>query len=154
MSVTYTNIAWAIIEALETLIQAEFPSAKVFKNESIVRTDYPDAGTFEIKVISDADDEIDAPYGHVKSIYTFNIWIHLRYLDKEEEQEKMTDLAEHLKALLHSWTNVQKTDLWYNSRWISVEYGIRDISIENRKPSYLRSALTTWECQVSETRED
>jgi len=152
----YTNIGWQIIEKLYTLISAEFSTAKVYKADilNIPIHSYKDTGTFCIEIMRGPDYDSDgSPTGQIQDNYTFNVWIYLRYKDNEEGQENLTNLTEHLVTFLHSWAQVQVTDLWFDAEPVSVEYG-QKAKVTEKTITYLRAALVSWGCRVLRQREE
>ncbi len=145
----HDNIGWKIVEKLHDLIVAEFPTSTVYKADLVNIPKYSDNGTFCVEIVDgpthekEADDTV-----HTADRYTFNIWIYLRYVDKESGQEQIIDLSEHLVNFLRKWAQVQVEDLWYDSAPINTEYARAEVA-RGRTITYLRVAFIAWSCLIA-----
>jgi hypothetical protein len=144
----YTNQGWLIIEKLYDIMTIEFPKANI-KKANIRQANYPDSGTFCFEISSDTPNTEQTPMGFVEATYTFNIYVYLRFVDREDKQENIIDLAEHLKSFLYSQTNIQN-EVWYNSDILGTEYGM---AVMDTPQTYLRMCVVKWMCKVQTKRE-
>lgn len=142
------NTAWLIISKLYTLLTGEFTTADVYRTDLIRIPNYPDAGTFCIELVSGptpAPEE--AITESVWDNYVFNIFVYLRFVDKELGPEDLTQIVENTVAFLREWDQVQ-TDTWWKGEVIGVDYGIAE-QVIGKSITYLRMAKIDWQCQVS-----